>query len=70
MNPSLETIISSLIDEGSRAHKSHNLTKGCALFSRKKSNVPGRRDTLLYFSIQSNNDVCDSPPKINTRFVH
>ena len=48
MNPSLETIISSLIDEGNKAHKSHNFTEDCVLFAKKKSSVCGRRE-LKYF---------------------
>ena len=30
MNPILEIVIYSLIDEGSRVHKSHHITEGCA----------------------------------------
>ena len=111
MNPNLETIISSLIDEGSRAHKSHNFIEDCALFARKKSSVPGRRELKCFycqqsghiqmncfqqakdlidgklkkntqffvvegetnycdFTIHSNIDDCDSPPEIDTRFLH
>lgn len=111
MNPSPKTIISSLIDEGNRAHKSHNLTKDCVLFARKNYSVPGRRELKCFycqqsghiqmncfqqakdlideklkknkafvvvevethfcdFTIHSNTDDYDSPPEIDTRFVH
>ena len=52
-NPNLETIISSLIDEGSRAHKSHNFTEDCVLFAKKKSSAPGRRELKCFYCQQS-----------------
>ena len=56
MNTILEIVISSLIDEGNRAHKSHNFTKDCVLFARKKSSVPSRRE-LKYFYCQQSGHV-------------
>jgi hypothetical protein len=53
MNPSLETIISSLIEEGSRAHKSHHVTDECALFARNKSSVHGRRELKCFYCQQN-----------------
>ena len=53
MNPSLETIISSLIDEGCRVHKIHHITEECALFARKKTSALVTRELKCFYCQQN-----------------
>lgn len=79
INPSLETIISSLIDEGNRTNKNYQLPEECALVARNKSNVSSRREFKCFYCqknghVQMNcfqraKDLIDGKLKKDTSFV-